>query len=336
MMRIVTLCFASATLVLVLGVASVWSDLVRGLTEPMEAGPSASKRVLTVPEGISAVGLWRTWANMGLVRRSWTVEVFLEHFAEPRHLRPGEYALSPTQSALQLLAQVEAGDVVTYTVSIPEGARATEIAARLDAASIVDARAFLRAVRDPGLGRILGVEVVRLDGVLYPDVYAFAKNMAPEAVIMSMVQRLGEVLETLWPAAEARRLTLRPWIALASAIQRSPVPPKEWRLYSALLWTRREMGYRLEPEECPSTGPCALFGLERDFGRRWPEVEGAPGRSALRAAVKPASGVPRFLVRTDDGRTVYCVDLDCLDEAMGRIRRPVPPIPPGLSPETDP
>jgi cell division protein YceG involved in septum cleavage len=323
MMRVLTLGLAGLALVLVLLAAALYRDLVRNMTEPLQAQPG-QERIVQLTEPTPPVAVYQRLVAEGLARPSWTVEGFLRNFVIGDHLPAGEYAMSSAQSAMRQLERIRDRDVVLYTVSVPSGADVSAVGARFEAAGLADADALRRVIRSPAFARALGIETASLEGLLFPDVYAFPKGRSPEWLVSSMVERFfGTLDDEFWTQAHARRMRLADVVGLASAIQRSPVPEKEWRLYSALMWTRQQLGFSLEPAPAAAEGPAVVFGDTRADRVGWPPVHGVPGEKALRAAVRPASGVPKFLVRTEDGRHIYCVDLDCVNEALGRPRRPV-------------
>jgi len=67
-----------------------------------------------------------------------------------------------------VLEQLVAGRVVTYEVVLPEGLTAAEIAARLEAATLVRADEFLAVARDPAVAREFEVEGSGLEGISSP------------------------------------------------------------------------------------------------------------------------------------------------------------------------
>ena len=101
---------------------------------------------------------------------------------QERQIKSGEYDLSPAQTPVQILAQLVAGHVKTYPVTVAPGLRSDEVARLLEEAEIVSGDAFLRTVSASGFARELGLETERLEGYLYPETYRFRRGTPAEEV----------------------------------------------------------------------------------------------------------------------------------------------------------
>jgi len=157
------------------------------ITTPRD--PAAEDVLLTIPPDATADAVLDLLQGGGVARQSWFVDLYVDRFRRGRPLKPGEYRLSAGFSLAQLLDIVEAGDVVTHTVVLRPGWTAEEVAEALHHANIVDRAAFLDVVRSPDAARFLGVPAERLDGFLFPDVYAFPRAQAPIEVARTLVRR---------------------------------------------------------------------------------------------------------------------------------------------------
>lgn len=325
-MRIAAVVFAGLVLVAGVSLAWFWADLHEALLAP-KAPLGAPPIVLRFEATESPAAVWRQLVEGGVAKDDAVLERFFEGLAAPRRFPAGEVSLSAGEPILRQMERVAAGDVVTYTVNLGAGASTEAIGKQLEDAEIVDAEAFVDAVRRHDAARLRGIEAETLDGFLFPDVYAFPHRTSAEAVVDAMVERFFEALEPAdWAAAARKKLDVARWVRLAALLQQSDVPSDIWRLHAALLRNRRRQGFSWEPQAGTGEGPVAVHGLER-APRAWPRPAVNPGLAALRAAARPAESDSLYLVRSANGEYVYSVDLEGLEEAMG-IQRSVPRLPP--------
>src|SRR5262245_44739596 len=80
-----------------------------------------------------------------------------------RAIKSGEYDLSPALTPLQILDKLVPGKVKMHEVTLPEGLRLDEIAARLEGAGVTNAAAFVARAHDPEFAHSLGVEADSLE-----------------------------------------------------------------------------------------------------------------------------------------------------------------------------
>ena len=100
----------------------------------------------------SGSSLWRIATQLedaGVVRSARALVLLARWRGVAAKVRAGEYALASSWGTARVLDELVAGRVVTYEVVLPEGLTMVEIAARLEAATITSAEAFLAVSRDP-------------------------------------------------------------------------------------------------------------------------------------------------------------------------------------------
>lgn len=290
----------------------IWDRMLGQVTTPRD--PNAEDVVLIVPRGADSGRVLRLLRQAGLAREARLVDLYVHRVRRSAEPQPGEYRLSAASSLVQILETIEAGDVVTHTVVLRPGWTAEQMADVLAEADVVPRRAFLGAVRDPEVARLLGVPAETLDGFLLPDVYAFARGRSGLEVARALVERFYEAAPVVdFPEGPGRTRDL---IRVAGLLERAPVPPKEWRLYAGLLWNRLELGQTLMPRDADGDARVLFGPFDRDPGPEAPSPRPNPGLEALRAAAHPARPGARFLVRREDGGFAYCGDLDCFYEAL--------------------
>jgi UPF0755 protein len=204
---------------------------------------------------------------------------------------------------------------MTHRLVLPEGLRMEEIAARIEAAGLGSAAAFLAVARDPASPAAFGVEGEDLEGYLFPETYALARGVPARDVARMMVEPFHSVWSTLEPSARARGVAMREVVVLASLVEKETGAPEERPLIASVFLNRLARGMRLE------TDPAVIYGIaDFDGNLRRVHLEDAanpyntyahgglppgpianPGAAALRAVVEPAQSDYLYFVAKKDG-----------------------------------
>ncbi|HSN91420.1 MAG TPA: endolytic transglycosylase MltG [Anaeromyxobacteraceae bacterium] len=291
---------------------------------------SAEEKVVVVPPGASGRAVVRALAGAGVVadeRLGWWTVRWLRR--DPRPFRAGEYAFQGPLRPDEVLERIHRGEVKLHRFTVPEGLRADEIAQVVERSGLARANEFLAVVRDPEAARALGSPFPGLEGLLYPDTYAFARGVGPAAIAEAMVRRYREE----WARADAERksgvaLSEAEAVVLASIIEKETGRPDERARISCVFHNRLRMGMRLQ------TDPTVLYAKmlrtgawSRNITRQDlavphpyntyttaglpPGPIASPGAAALRAAVAPEECGDLYFVSRNDGSHVFCPDLAC-------------------------
>jgi len=141
------------------------------------------------------------------------------------------------------------GDVAGRRVTIPEGYRASQVAALLEGVLDIDSGEFMELVHDPDVMNALGVTAPSLEGYLHPDTYNFRLDASSLEAINIMV---GETMRFMDPALVARAdsmdMTVHQVLTLASIIETEALFNSERPRISAVYHNRLREGWRLEAD----------------------------------------------------------------------------------------
>ena len=277
-----------------------------GDTDPIDFRVERGRSLRQVASGLEGAGLVRdARAVVWLARwRGWESA-----------LKAGEYELSPAWSPERILEQIIAGRVRTYTTVLPEGIRASEIAARLDEAGLARRDDFLRVVRDPAFAESLGVPAPTLEGYLYPETYELPRDLPPEELARILVEQFNAAWRQIEPEARDLQLSKHQIVTLASIVEKETATPEERPLIAAVFLNRLHRGMRLE------TDPTVIYGIENFDGNlrkrdlmdksnpyNTYQIAGLPpgpianpGIDSLRAVVEPAQTDYLYFVSRNDG-----------------------------------
>ena len=124
-----------------------------------------------VEAGDSMNGVARRLEERGILRSARATRWLARIEGLDGQLQVGEYELSPDQTPQSILAIITTGQVKTWSLTIPEGSRALEIAQRIQDEGLGNARHFMEATNDPEWAAALGLPGPSLEGYLYPETY---------------------------------------------------------------------------------------------------------------------------------------------------------------------
>lgn len=251
-------------------------------------------------------------------------------------LKVGEYSLEPGMSGMQVLDKLASAEVVTYSVTIPEGWTFQQMRAALaEAEKLAHASAEMS---DDEIMTALGHEGEHPEGRFFPDTYTYHKGVEDLEILRQANQSMEALLEEVW-AGRAEDLPIdTPYEALimASLIERETGAPEERRQIAGVFKRRLERGMRLQ------TDPTVIYGMgdrfegnitRADLREATPYntyvIDGLPptpialpGRAALEAAVDPEEGDTLYFVAKGDGTHHFSRTLREHNNAVNRyIRR---------------
>ncbi len=303
------------------------------LTSP--ADPAAPTRVFVVSPGSGLGQVARELEDEGVVRSHRILTVLGRYRGVDRHLRAGEYELSPAMSPFEILAMFAEGRVKTYEVVLPEGITSVEIARRLAAQGLVDPDAFLAFVHAPDSAQALGVEGPGLEGYLFPETYRLPRGLPPREIARTLVAQFQRVWDSLAPEAAARGFSQREAVTIASIVEKETALPTERPRVASVYWNRLARHMRLEAD------PTVIYGIpDFDGNLRRADLEDEhnpyntyriqglppgpianPGAASLRAAVEPEQSDYLFFVSRNDGSHVFTRRYEDHVREVNRLQR---------------
>ena len=292
--------------------------------------------IYEVPTGSGFHSVVRELTERGIVTDAWAYRLLvrLDPQAVP-DLRPGEYRLEPGMSGRDVLALLDSHDVVTYSLTIPEGWTLQQMRARLAKAPKLEV--LTDDLSDEQLMVRLGRADTHPEGWFFPDTYRYQKGMSDLDILRQALGRMEGVLEEVWAERDDDLTIDSAYEALimASLIERETGVPEERRDIAGVFKRRMESGMRLQ------TDPTVIYGMgERYVGNITradlreatayntyvidglpPTPIALPGRGALEAAVKPAEGESLYFVARGDGTHQFSNSLREHNNAVNRYIR---------------
>lgn len=300
-------------------------------------GTDARQRTFEVLPGWGGVRVAEALADAGLIRSAFAFEIYLRVRGLDRSIGEGLYDLSPDQTVPELAAALVAGGRPrTVRIVVPEGWRASDVAARVAANGFGSEADVLALIGQPGeIAPPYLPDGAGLEGYLFPASYDVPVRSSPAEVLATMVQRFEEEIDgDVAEALLARDLTVHEWVTLASMVQVEAASHDEMAIIAGVFVNRLAIGMPLQSD------PTVAYGL----GKAMPELDalagdlredtpyntytrsglpqgpiGNPGSDALRAVLEPertdADGEAflYFLHGTDGGAPVFRPNTDLAD-----------------------
>ncbi|MGQ9898138.1 MAG: endolytic transglycosylase MltG [Acidobacteriota bacterium] len=264
----------------------------------------AAGDLITIESGMGAREVVEVLYEHGVLPNRYPALVYLMLSPAGRHLQAGDYEFESPIAPLAALEKIRRGSVATRRIMFRPGLTIYEVnellpnrpaQGKLDPA-LLDVR--LIADLDP--------QATSLEGYIFPDTYVVSKRATNAEILAETIARFRRAWNPeLRQQAEARGLTLREVVTLASLIEKEAADDAERPLIASVFHNRLRKGMRLE---CDPTFIYAakLNGTWDDnvnnpAHRRLPSPYNtylypglppgpiaSPGEKSLRAALQPA------------------------------------------------
>jgi UPF0755 protein len=318
--------FALFLLFLIIAAAGAGVWLYTGVDRPF-TGYDAAEQFVEIPQGAGSIAIAKRLADAGVVRDVNTFRLALWITGEGRRLQAGEYRFDHPLSARQVADKIARGDVYVRPITFPEGLTAGQMAALYESKGFGPAQDFMSAAKNASLVRAVDPDAKDLEGYLFPDTYKLPRRATAEQLVARMV---AGFMKTLTPAllgkAEARGLSVRKLVTLASIVEKETGNAEERPLVAAVYANRLTIGMGLQCD------PTVIYALERagrydgnltrenlQFDSPYntyryaglpPGPIASPGRASLEAAASPADVLYLYFVSKNDGSHAFAATLD--------------------------
>jgi UPF0755 protein len=287
--------------------------------------------------GVDAGTVLLRLRDAGVIEHRLPLRLWLAWKGGSGGLHAGEYRFDEPASPLEVLARLQAGDVLLHPITIPEGLTLAEIASRLAAAELGREEDFLASFGSGEPVHDIDAAAIDLEGYLFPDTYHFPRETTVERITTVMVQRFKEIAgDDYSAAAQDVGLTLREAVTLASLVEKETSVPEERGRISRVFHNRLRRRMLLQ---CDPTVVYALaregVSVERltykhlEFESPWntyvspglpPGPIANPGQGSLQAAVHPDAGDELYFVAAPGGGHRFSSNLEAHLEAVREWR----------------
>ena len=297
-------------------------DFRNFLQTPLEHVEGAQEYLVTPGSGLIAVA--RDLERRGHIKRPRYLVWYARWLGRADNIVAGEYLLLPGMTPAGLLEKLAVGDVIRYTLTIPEGWTFRQLLDTLHGHEKV-ARTLDPELADEEIMAALGYPGEHPEGQFFPDTYQFIAGTSDATLLRRAYETMQTQLQRVWEARSLDAPVATPYEALilASIIEKETGAPEERGRIAGVFARRLKMNMRLQ------TDPTVIYGLGRDFEGRLryrdlrtdtpyntytrrglpPTPIALPGAASLFAAVNPEPGEEIFFVSRGDGTHYFSVTL---------------------------
>jgi UPF0755 protein len=320
--RIVVLLLIAAIVAIAAG--AVW--IAVGVNRPYKGYPG-EEQFVEIPQGTGPASIGRRLVDAGVIRDTLIFRYELARTGTGRRLQAGEYRFDRPMSVKEVVAKIAHGDVYLRPITFREGLTARQMAELFESKGFGAAAEFLTAASDASLVHAVDPAATDLEGYLFPDTYALPRRTTAAQLVARMVAGFEKVLTPeLRARAEARGLSVRKLVTLASIVEKETGKPEERPLVAAVYFNRLKIGMGLQCD------PTVIYALERAgrytgnltredlrfdspyntyrYAGLPPGPIANPGRASLEAAASPADVPYQYFVSRNDGSHAFASTLD--------------------------
>ena len=287
-----------------------------------------------VKEGATLNQVATDLENAGLIPSKTLFRLAGRFMGNDHMIKTGEYRLSSAMPPLKILELLEKGQVITLSVTIPEGFNLDQIAELLAQKELTDRDSFMALARDKSLVARLGFSGNTLEGYLYPDTYRFQRREKTNKIIATLVKRFWNIVAPLEKQINQSGMTLEQVITLASMVEKETGAPEERPIIARVFLNRLNRNMRLESD------PTVIYGItdfngnitKKDLKTRTPYntyvIKGLPpgpianpGLAAIKAVLNPAEGDYYYFVSKNNGTHYFSKTLREHNRAVKRFQK---------------
>jgi len=315
-----------AVLLVILACAALAGWLYIRAREPYR-GYSGAEQFVEIPPGVGTKAIGERLVAAGVLRDPMTYRIALWLSGNAKRLKAGEYRFDRPMTPAEVIDKLARGEVYVVNLTFPEGLTIAEMAKVFESHGFGPASAFVDAATDATPIHALDPDAKDLEGYLFPETYALPRRTDAVRLVRLMVDRFTHVFTpALREAAEARGLSVRQAVTLASIVEKETARPDERPVVAAVYANRLRIGMGLQ---CDPTVIYALLRAGRYSGNlhkddlsfdspyntyRYPGLPpgpiAAPGKRSLEAAVHPADADFLYFVSRNDGSHEFARTLD--------------------------
>jgi len=254
-----------------------------------------------------------------------------------KDIKAGEYSLNQSMSPVRIFNILSTGAIKTYTLTIPEGLTAKQIADLLAKKNLTNMSEFIPLIMDKTLAASYKIDGTSLEGYLFPDTYVISRDTGARELIDLMIKRFQKIFTALIKDQESTTDKLLPAndiVTLASIVEKEGGRAEEKPIIASVFFNRLKKRMRLESD------PTVIYGLKNFDGNlkkkdlRTPGPYNTylnyglppgpianPGRESLMAVIKPAKTDYLYFVAKNDGGHHFSASLSEHNKAVYRYQK---------------
>ena len=183
-----------------------------------------ANQFIKIEKGTSPRDIIGKLVTEGVLTSEMPTLIYLRTLGDSSKLQAGDYQFSSPITPLQVLKELEKGEVLTTKLTIPEGFTRFDIAKRITEkfpqTPPTDDKAILALMDDTSLIREIAPTAKNLEGYMYPSTYSFPREIAAKDIIKTMVEQFKKIWKPEWAAtAQSIGRTPHEIVTIASLVE---------------------------------------------------------------------------------------------------------------------
>ncbi|MEO6051611.1 MAG: endolytic transglycosylase MltG [Pyrinomonadaceae bacterium] len=163
-------------------------------------------------------------AAEGILAGEMPTLMYIRMIGDASNLQAGDYQFASPITPLQVLKELEKGEVLTTKLTIPEGFTRFDIAKRIAEKfpqnPPADDKAILALMDDLSMIRDIAPAAKNIEGYMYPSTYSFPRETTAKDIIRTMVEQFKKIWKPEWTnGAKAIGRTPHEIVTIASLIE---------------------------------------------------------------------------------------------------------------------
>lgn len=272
----------------------------------------------------------------GLIRYGFIFRVYVLLSGTSKKLQAGQYELSPSINASDIVEKISSGDIIKKKITVIEGWNLKDIASYFEENGICSQKELIDLTKkdfNDGLDFLKDKpNDLDLEGYFFPDTYEIIPGTAPEDIVKKILSNFDEKLTPeLREEIIRQKKTIFKIITTASIIEKEVKTLADKKIVSGIFWKRIKIGQPLQ--SCATinyiTGkndPGALLkDIEIDSPYNTYKYYGLPlgpicnpGLESILAAIYPTETDYLYYLSTPEGKTIFSKTLKEHNEARAR------------------
>jgi UPF0755 protein len=291
--------------------------------------------VVEIPKGSSVKAIAEILGRNNVIKNDFRFLILAKISGYSTRLQAGEFLMPLGKTPREILEFLATAKPVTYSITIPEGLTAAQIAAIFAEGKWCDEQTFLSLVHDKEQITRFGLTSGNsLEGYLFPDTYIFTKEMYGAEKIMALML---ERFKTVW-AQESAGVDPPPdvdqTVIMASIVEKETADPAERNLIAGVFINRLAQGMKLQSDPTVVYGATDYDGVITKTHLTTPTeyntyvIAGLPvgpicnpGREAIAAVLHPEESSNLYFVSKNDGTHQFSTNLADHNRAVQKYQR---------------
>jgi len=277
----------------------------------------------------------RQMIEAGIGMQAWSFNLLVRLASKETIIKAGSYQVGTGVTPWQLMKKITQGDFAQSEIAFIEGWTFRQMRAALDDHAAV--RHDSAGLSDADLMRRLGADILKPEGLFFPDTYLFGKGESDLAILARAHRTMQKQLQSAWQRRDPGVPLASPYEALilASIVEKETGQASERELIAGVFVNRLRAGMKLQ------TDPTVIYGLgakfdgnlrKRDLMRDGPfntytraglppHPIAMPGQASLLAVVSPARTDALYFVARGDGTSQFSRSLEEHNRAVAKYQK---------------